>query len=404
MGDACIGAIGRGWPLLWSRHRDSRISSSTSEDHLLESDSVSDSPSLEHLPFADQYGSCLTILHYGFNSTIRLHQGASGSNRAQLFAVKVYSRNHWSFLGLRDNRQSCSAHAIAQCHPAHPHILPITNLLTNRRSQLCLVMPYCGGKNLHDLVVSKCNLAAREIDRITMRVLQALAFLHERSMAHHDVRLESVMLTEEGVVQLGGFSDAYIHRLWTDCALPDEPDNTVAETPAPPWSFSSLLSLFSNPPRVSPRSFQIDEFIPSASFPGIRLPYMAPESFRSGLHSWYHENDNHIDKLQHKDPRPADIWGVGIIYLTLLSGHLPWRCARPAPEDPKYLAYLCCREGEKGAYPWIGALDNRQQSAVYAMLDPDPERRITAEEMLDSDWGTGSAGYRMGDIRLACQG
>ncbi|KAL2809377.1 kinase-like domain-containing protein [Aspergillus granulosus] len=384
-GDSHPKAVRANWPIFWNKHRDSLSSlSTTTEEPLIRSSTSEESLSYQtitsesHLPFADQYGCCLEILHYGFNSTVRLHQGKDTvyrPNNAQLFAVKAYRRNIWGFLGLPvDNRTSCSPAAIADFHPQHPNIIPITDLLFNKQSQLCLVTPYCEGGNLHKLLMSKQSLPTAEIDCLIAQILRALAFLHEQNMAHRDVRLETVLLTQNGAVKLAGFSDEYVHRIWAECAIStesdsgeedapdhhDDPSSSSSHSPPSTWSFSSILSKFYRP-CISPiRAGQPGASRPSASFPGIRLPYMAPENFLSGLHRWYHDDLQPEPDNRDEDPRPADIWATGIVYLTLITGRLPWHSARRAPQDPKYNSYLRCRPGDgndyKDGYPPIEAI------------------------------------------------
>ncbi|KAL2858788.1 kinase-like domain-containing protein [Aspergillus pseudodeflectus] len=324
--DSCLSAAKGNWFVFWNRHRDTLASVSTiMEEPLIRSSSSGHgirneaSSPRRHLSFADQYGRCQEILHYGFNTTVRLHQQRDyrgSSHNDQLVAVKVFRKNIWcmrSFAG--KTSPSFSAGAIAALHPHHPNIIRITDLLFNKQSQLCLVTPYCGGGNLHELLMSKrpALLPAAEVDCLMVQIIRALAFIHERNMAHGDMRLEAVLLTENGAVKLAGFGDEYVHRIWAGCIAAstvsesesesdaesqgdyeeqEEQDNYHHSSSLPlasAWTFSSILPTF-NRPRPSPlRATHRKIITPTASFPGIRLPYMAPEEFRCALHRWYHD-------------------------------------------------------------------------------------------------------------------
>ncbi|KAL2783398.1 kinase-like domain-containing protein [Aspergillus keveii] len=446
--DSCLNAAKGNWLPFWNRHRDALASVSTIMEEPLIRTNASDefltceAPSPKHnLSFAEQYGRCLDILHYGFNTTVRLHQQRDyrgSSHNGQLFAVKVFRPNIWGMRSVAArNKPIFSAAAVAALHPHHPNILSITNLLLNKSSQLCLVTPYCGGGNLHELLLSKRPhlISAAEVDCLMVQLLRALAFMHERGMPHGDVRLEAVLLTENGSVKLAGFSDEYVHRIWTECTAAASTQSTESDSdsetetescsgsdaqsednddyyhhpsihspPGSTWSISSVLPTFNWRHRPSPlRATHNGPSTPTASFPGIRLPYMAPEEFRCALHRWYH--DAVAEQLEAangkgditsgaEDTHPADLWATGVIYSTLLTGRLPWVSARRAPQDPKYAAYLWCRpdgdgddvRGGNDGYAPIEALGERRRRAVYALLEPVPEKRITAMGMLQSKW------------------
>ncbi|KAJ5727199.1 hypothetical protein N7493_005019 [Penicillium malachiteum] len=355
----------RGWPVFRNEHRPSLASVSTDQQPLMRSETTTDSRSPiseSYIPFAEKYGRCLEILHYGTNSTVRLHQikpSIPSSKSKQLVAIKVYRYNILSTSNpLTQASSHCSITSISGLHPDHPNILPITDLLYNDRSELCLVMPFCAGGDLHELISRSGDpIPTHEADCIMTQILRALAFLHEHEVAHRDIRLETILLTEHGAVKLAGFGDGHIRRLWTECASPTEQEDSgeVASS--------------------------------TASFPGMSLPYIPPEGFQARSHvalrreDQSHEHDDHDDH----DPRPADVWATAIIYLTMIMGRLIWRSARPHREDPRYLEYLHCRRSEDG-YPPIEALGMRRRNAIYAMLHPLSRKRITTKQMLQSEW------------------
>lgn len=356
-------AINHGWPVFRNGHPPSLQSMPTEQEPLMGPEALSIRllqqllPSESHLPFTDKYGRCLEILHYGSNSTIRLHQcnpSCYDTSRTHLLAIKVYRNNPLQTQSSPAHASWCSPTAIAKLHPAHPNILPITDLLYNERSELCLVMPYCAGGNLHELLAREGSLPTAEADCLIAQMLRALTFLHRHHTAHRDIRLETVLLTQNGAVKLAGFGDEHIRRLWAECAVPteseEEPlDRSPSHSPSS-WSFSWMLSAFSR--SSPPRRGSADSASSSASFPGISLPYVPPEGFVYRTHR--HQSDEE-DSEEDDDPRPADIWAMAVVYLALNTGRLPWRSARPAREDTKYLDYLHCRRGEDG-YPPIEAL------------------------------------------------
>ncbi|KAJ5757655.1 uncharacterized protein N7511_006349 [Penicillium nucicola] len=354
----------RGWSALKHEHLPLLTSVSTDRLPLIGDCAVSTSNSIQlstnSLPFTEKYGRCQQIIHYGANSTTRLHE----SRGQQLLAIKVYRRNILKTT-LSSTYQSrittCLAPTSAAVHPQHPNILPIVDLLHNERSELCLVMPYCAGGDLHTLVSRNGTLPAHEADCIIKQILRALCFLHEHETAHRDIRLETILLTSSGGIKLAGFGDGHVKRIWEECSIHTSPAEGEEEPLPPtqqqhqphpawsfflPWSLSSLTRQTSSAPSI--RNSTPTTMKPStASFASMSLPYIPPEAFEHP-HPPYAHNGNKKEEIDH---RPADIWATAIVYMILISGRLLWRSARPRREDGRYLEYLHSRHEDDGYAP-----------------------------------------------------
>ncbi|KAJ5952012.1 uncharacterized protein N7479_010425 [Penicillium vulpinum] len=346
-----------------------------------------------NLPFLDKYGRYRQMVHYGTNSTTRLHESkpTKTSNPHldnQLVAIKVYRRSI-----LRGPPSSSHSTSL---HPNHPNILPILDILHNERDELCLVMPYCAGGDLNTLLTRKGALPIQEADCIIAQILRALAFLHDYGLAHRDVRLETVLLTANGAVKLAGFGDGHIQRIWEESGggrLPSRPQISThsAWSFTLPWPLNSLRRQNSDSESSSSNngSKHVIANSPTASFVGMRLPYIPPEEFKLHFQSHMHRDDKH-GSLDECDSRPADVWATAMVYMALVTDKILWRSARPNQEDARYLDYLDARRSEHG-YPPIETLGQRRGNAIYAMLHPYSWKRITATTLLRSEWINGVA-------------
>ena len=121
-------------------------------------------------------------------------------------------------------------------------------------------------------------------------------------------------------------------------------------------------------------------------------PYIAPEEY--------------TDK--EFDPRAVDLWATGVIYMAMRTGRHLWRVARK-DEDEFYERYLEGRRYEDGYAPietlhrvsfsllpnisyWVKSIlmcidiQARCRNVIYSILDPNPSRRITASQVLKSEW------------------
>jgi protein-serine/threonine kinase len=329
----------------------------TEHQPLLKRDSVLSISEHSNQSFAEKYGRCHEIVHYGSNSTTRLHQNKTQDKNNKLLAIKVYRQP------IPPSSSSSSSQSTS-IHPDHPNILPILDILHNERSELCLVMPYCAGGDLGTYLSRKAPIPSQEADCIITQILRALAHLHKYEIAHRDIRLETVLLTASGAVKLAGFGDGHIRRMWEESAVYKH--KAARETPAPhpqqtnpqqttypqaPWSFTLPWPLNKLPRHLSSFSCAASTKSNKIGFGGASIPYTPPEGFAHLVHRRSESNIEYDDV----DPRPADVWATAMIYMALVTGRLQWRSARPHCEDARYLRYLDDRDSKDG-YPPIESL------------------------------------------------
>ena len=102
--------------------------------------------------------------------------------------------------------------------------------------------------------------------------------------------------------------------------------------------------------------------------------YAAPEVLASTEHSGY-------------DAAAADMWSLGVILFSMLSGTLPFQCAA-ASRCKRYAMVL--RQGIQVMCP--EHLPRAVTSLLARMLHPDPAQRFTPQQALDSEWIAGTSG------------
>ncbi|KAL1979212.1 hypothetical protein VTN96DRAFT_6504 [Rasamsonia emersonii] len=253
--------------------------------------------------FAERYGRCKRIIHYGKTSTVRLYR----KSPSQVYAVKVFRRSCRNV----DPRRITTA-------LDHPHIVETIDLVRNNRGDLCLVMEFCAGGDLLALLMASDTgkLERVEADCFFKQLMRGVDYLHENGIAHGNLTSESILLTANGCVKIADFDASRLPR---------------------------YLS--------SPSS----------------LSYIAPEVYTH----------------RRVDLRTGDIWACGIIYLAMRTGYVFWSVAREG--DAQYDEYV--KRRAKESFGPIEALEERScRNVIYAMLDPNHTRRITASQALRSEW------------------
>lgn len=78
------------------------------------------------------------------------------------------------------------------------------------------------------------------------------------------------------------------------------------------------------------------------------------------------------------DLKAIDMWAVGIVYFTLLTGRFPWAVANE-DRSPEYSEYM--RDSLQHRYPWF-KISEPSLHLLQGLLCPDPAQRFAVYEAL----------------------
>lgn len=312
----------------------------------------------------DDYGKFNRILHYDHTNTVqlyekkvpvleqtiptakspqshmltRLRRTSTSNTMRELYVIKVF-RHAPTNLSPLPNLLQNQSRSISLCHS---NIVPIIDILYDKQTNVCLVMPYCAGGSLHSFLSNRGkrsnNLSTEELNCWAIQILRAIAFLHENYIAHGDLRPEHVLLTAQGAVKVGGFG---------------EDADTVREL-AQLLHGGNLASSFSGSSlNLAPASNFKPNLCIRRGVSELGVPYLPPERFfgRRGSRRQSYANQDV------SDIRAGDIWACGIIYMVLRTGRLLWHSAQSVDPDKSFADYLYCRMQEDGYSP-IQVLEN----------------------------------------------
>jgi protein-serine/threonine kinase len=288
----------------------------------------------------------------GASSTVRIMIRKGEKNGGQ-FAVKEFRRISPRETDEEYVRKVKSEYTIAQSLD-HPNIVKTVSLCTHH-GKWNHVMEYCQQGELFSLVDKK-YFRAEDRYCIFKQLLRGVAHLHRNGIAHRDIKLENLLMTDHGHVKITDFGVSEVF---------------CGEHPG----LASSRGLCGQGMREK-----------RASRPGIcgSKPYIAPEV---------------LAKDKEYDPAKLDVWSCGILYLTLVHGGNPWASA--VTSEPNYASFI---EGwntfleqskdnpiDENNYPQCGPLfnslaTNSQRRCILKMLHPDPEKRCTIEDALHDRW------------------
>lgn len=75
-------------------------------------------------------------------------------------------------------------------------------------TDLWIVMEYCGGGSVSDIMKTRKTLSESEIGTILRDTLEGLVYLHARRKIHRDIKAGNILLSGEGHAKLADFGVA----------------------------------------------------------------------------------------------------------------------------------------------------------------------------------------------------
>lgn len=274
----------------------------------------------------EKYGKCQEIVGRGAFGVVRISHKRREGQSELLYAVKEFRRRP------EENEKKYSKRLTAEfCISSslrHPNVIHTLDLLQDAKGDYCEVMEFCAGGDLYTLVLAAGKLETAEADCYFKQLMRGVEYMHEMGVAHRDLKPENLLLTTHGSLKITDFGNGECFRM--------------------AWETESHM---------------VSGLCGSA-------PYIAPEEY--------------VDR--EFDARAVDVWATGVIYMAMRTGRHLWRVAK-RDEDEFYDRYLEGRRDEEGYGPIEALHRARCRNVIYSILDPNPGRRITASQVLKSEWG-----------------
>ncbi|KAI5803257.1 kinase-like domain-containing protein [Geopyxis carbonaria] len=276
----------------------------------------------------EKYGKCQEIIGRGAFGIVRISHKVDPKNgqSEQLYAVKEFRRRPQE--SPRKYHKRLTSEFCISSSLRHPNVIHTLDLLQDAKGDYCEVMEFCAGGDLYTLVLTAGKLDVAEADCYFKQLMRGVEYMHEMGVAHRDLKPENLLLTTRGSLKITDFGNGECFRM--------------------AWEKEAHMTC------------------------GLcgSAPYIAPEEY--------------TDK--EFDPRAVDVWATGVIYMAMRTGRHLWRVAKKE-EDEFFEKYLEGRKDEDGYAPIENLHRARCRNVIYSILDPNPTRRITASQVLKSEWG-----------------
>ncbi|KNC85783.1 serine/threonine protein kinase [Sphaeroforma arctica JP610] len=269
------------------------------------------------VPFTDQ------LDHY-----IRTNKISEGAASSIYEAIHVLS-NRKVVLKIQSKQRralvSLETEVFVSAQVKHPSICQLYAVI-DLEDSVIMVCEYLEGPDLFDAVVVDVGLPEYTVRSYIHQLSGAIQYLHHRNIAHRDIKPENVVLSTKtgSTIKLIDFG--------LSAVLEKSTSHTIVGT----------------------------------------IPYMSFELVEClGL-----PREKMLAKCANIDWKMVDVWALGIVMFTLLTGRFPW--GRACMNSREYVRYLDDRSTQ---LPW-SSLETSALKLLHMMLEPDPKKRATIDQLV----------------------
>lgn len=180
------------------------------------------------------------IIGYGGFSTVRSGYRVSDGRRV---AVKIIQKYNMDEEQMEQLERELSIWKSLE----HPNIVSIEKVLETDHA-MYIVCTYCGGGSLLELVNRQCGLPEKDARKIIRQLCDAIHYLHkDMRVCHRDIKLDNVLLDDDGNVKLCDFGLA-LHQTPTTPLSPSYEELVAGGSP----EYVSPEQIMSRKPLASP--------------------------------------------------------------------------------------------------------------------------------------------------------
>ncbi|KTW28463.1 hypothetical protein T552_01724 [Pneumocystis carinii B80] len=277
----------------------------------------------------------------GTGGSVRLLSSCDGT----VYAVKEFRKKALYESG-REYRKKVSAEFCVGSALHHPNIIQTLDFVSDgsRYYEIMEYAPY----DMFSIVMSG-KLTREEIYCCTKQILQAVDYIHSLGLAHRDLKLDNLVMNENGIVKLIDFGSAIVFR-------------------------------------YSPKNFVKVSGIVGSD------PYLAPE----------------VCTEEYYNPQPADIWSVAIIFCCMVLCRFPWKKPRISDGSFREFAMGKTETGDnetenlisaptvmvgephlpniRGPWRLLMLLPRETRLTIQGMLEINSKCRWTMEQIMEQPW------------------
>ncbi|XP_045196682.2 hormonally up-regulated neu tumor-associated kinase homolog isoform X2 [Mercenaria mercenaria] len=216
----------------------------------------------------------------------------------------------------------------------HTNILHLLEIMETQNSYY-LVTELCRGGDLMDYISQKRKLPENEVKKYIRQIISAVDYLHRLGILHRDLKIENLLLDEFKDMKIIDFGLSNSVKVVDTKDGPKVQEFCVTQCGSPAYAAPELLGRKKYGPQV-------------------------------------------------------DIWSIGVNMYAMLTGNLPFTV------EPFNIKALHNKMISSQMNPLPEGLSRDCRDIIKKLLNPDPDRRITMDEILKHPWVAEGPGIPLG--------
>ncbi|KAI9023729.1 kinase-like domain-containing protein [Phycomyces nitens] len=344
---------------------------------------------------AQKWGTCHEVIGKGAFGVVRVIHKADPSSSAgkneQLYAVKELIKK--SSESTKDYVKRLTSEFCISSSLHQRNVIETLDLVPLNETSLvyCQVMEYCGGGDLFNLIYDTSNgLETAEAYCFFKQLVRGIQYMHHMGIAHRDIKPENLILTSTGCLKISDFGNAECFRATT---LENDEEGEHERT-----VFYYSKGLCGSEPYIAPEEFEKKEYDPRCvDVWSAAVTFMA---MKTSNHMWKmarkdDENferylkfrrllDEERERARQEQARAPPIKRLNTTPAEQAQVREEFRCERE--EKLRKVRESIRKQAKEGGLDVFEGLEIGAKRLMYRMLDPNPNKRITIDEVVNNEW------------------